>query len=67
MLCTLQMYTVNALLVTAVTIFFRPLEVRLLIKRGYYSRAVTITNFAFFIFQNVLNLSFLTIYLAKIT
>ena len=39
------MNTVNALLVPAVTILFKHLEVRVLIKRGYYSRAGTIEIF----------------------
>ena len=38
-----KQYTVNALLVPAGTIFFEPPEVRVLFKRGYNSRAGTIT------------------------
>ena len=37
--------TVDALLVPTGTIFFKPLEVRVLFKRGYYSRAGTIEKF----------------------
>ena len=47
-----KLNTVNALLVPAVTIFLGPLEVRVLIKRGYYSRAVTISNFDFSTLKN---------------
>ena len=39
---TVLLNTVNALLVPAGTIFFKPLEVRGLFKRGHYSRAGTI-------------------------
>ena len=38
-------YTVHALLVTAGTNYFKPLEVRVLFKREYNSRAGTIAKF----------------------
>ena len=39
-------HTINTLLVPVGTILFRHPELRLLFKRGYYSSAATIANFA---------------------
>ena len=63
--CYVIVGTVNALLLPAGTIFFEGLHLRVLIKRGYYSRAATIRNFLKISLQTGTNLTKTTLFLAK--
>ena len=63
--CYVIVGTVNALLLPAGTIFFEGLHLRVLIKRGYYSRAATIRNVLKISFQTSSNLTKTTLFFSK--